>query len=65
MRDRRDFVELRSELYRPCARYDDGAVAPAVYAVIKSMETELSWARHRKDATLKEIVNKAEDRRRF
>jgi hypothetical protein len=45
-------AELRGELFRLRARYDDGAVAPAIYGVIKLMETELSWVRHREDMAL-------------
>ena len=45
-------AELRGELLRLRARYDDGAVAPAISGVIKLMETELSWVRHREDMAL-------------
>jgi hypothetical protein len=29
-------------------RYDDGAVAPGVYAIIKQLETELFWHQHQR-----------------
>ena len=45
-------AELRGELHRLQARYDDGAVAPAVYKVIRSLEIELGWVRHREDMAL-------------
>jgi hypothetical protein len=38
---------LRSELEWLRARYDDGKVSPAVYAVIKDIETNIAWAEHR------------------
>ena len=28
------------------ARYDNGAVSPGVYALIKKLESELAWANH-------------------
>jgi hypothetical protein len=37
---------LRAELAQLRARYDDGAVAPGVYAIIKQLETELAWHEH-------------------
>jgi len=30
------------------SRYDEGAVAPAVYAFIKTIETEIAWREHAK-----------------
>jgi hypothetical protein len=38
---------LRSPLAWIRARYDSGAVTPAVLSVIKMLETELAWRRHR------------------
>jgi hypothetical protein len=29
------------------ARYDGGAVAPAVYTIIKAIEVDLGWIEHR------------------
>ena len=39
-------AELRGELHRLQARYDDGAIPVAIFNVVKMLETELSWARH-------------------
>jgi hypothetical protein len=38
---------LRSELEWLRARYDGGKVAPAVFAVIKDIETNIAWIEHR------------------
>jgi hypothetical protein len=38
---------LRSELARLVARYDGGAVSPAIYAVIRAIETDIGWLEHR------------------
>jgi hypothetical protein len=40
---------LRSELAALRARYDDGAISPAVFAVIREIETDISWAEHRRE----------------
>jgi hypothetical protein len=40
-------AELLWRLLRLRARYDDGAVAPAVYRVIREIETYLAWLQHR------------------
>jgi hypothetical protein len=40
-------AELRWRLLHLRARYDDGAVAPAVYRVIREIETYLAWLQHR------------------
>jgi hypothetical protein len=37
---------LRAQLAALRARYDDGAVSPAVYKVIRELEIELAWAEH-------------------
>lgn len=37
-------VHLRTQLAHLRARYDAGAVAPAVYAVIRQLETDIAWA---------------------
>jgi hypothetical protein len=39
---------LRFELAQLRARYDDGAVSPAVYQVIREIETQLAWREHSK-----------------
>jgi hypothetical protein len=39
-------ANLRVKVAVLCARYDDGAVSSAVYAVIKQIETEISWREH-------------------
>jgi hypothetical protein len=38
---------LRSELEWLCARYDDGKVSPAVFAIIRKLESDIAWAEHR------------------
>jgi hypothetical protein len=38
---------LRSELAALRARYDDGAVSPAVYQIIRQIESDIAWAEHR------------------
>jgi hypothetical protein len=37
----------RTELAMLRARYDSGAVHPAVYGVIRTVETNISWREHR------------------
>jgi hypothetical protein len=37
---------LRAELRWIQSRYDDGKVSPAVFAVVKELETQISWAQH-------------------
>lgn len=37
-------LQLRAQLAHLRARYDAGAVAPAVYAVIRELETDIAWA---------------------
>jgi hypothetical protein len=39
----------RSRLAMLRARYDDGAVSPAIYSVIRQLETEIAWYEHRQD----------------
>ena len=38
---------IRAELAYLQARYDDGAIPQAVFAVIRELETELGWLEHR------------------
>jgi hypothetical protein len=40
-------AQLRTELAALRARYDNGAVQAAVYAVIRQLKIELTWAEHR------------------
>jgi hypothetical protein len=35
---------LRAELEWLRSRYDDGTISPAVFAVIREIETTISWA---------------------
>jgi hypothetical protein len=35
---------LRAELEWLRARYDDGKVSPAIFAVIRELETTIAWA---------------------
>jgi hypothetical protein len=38
--------QLRFELEMLRARYDSGAISPAVFQVVRELETELAWAEH-------------------
>lgn len=38
---------LRAELAQLQARYDSGAISPAVFAAMRALETELAWIEHR------------------
>ncbi len=40
---------LRAELALLRARYDSGAISPAIYAVIRKIETDIAWGEHHKD----------------
>ena len=37
-------AKLRWKLLQLRARYDDGAIAPAIYQLIKEIKTTLSWS---------------------
>jgi hypothetical protein len=39
---------LRMEWQMLRARYDDGAMSPAIYNVIKELETDIAWLEHRR-----------------
>jgi hypothetical protein len=39
-------ADSRSQLAMLRARYDDGAVSPAIYRVIRQLETEIAWYEH-------------------
>jgi hypothetical protein len=41
---------LRAALQWVRARHDSGAVSPAVFSVMRMIETELSWLEHRGEA---------------
>jgi hypothetical protein len=41
---------LRAALAWVRARHDSGAISPAVFSVIRMIETELSWLAHRGEA---------------
>jgi hypothetical protein len=41
--------QLRFELEQLRTRYDSGAVSPAVYQVVRELETEIAWAQHRRN----------------
>jgi hypothetical protein len=41
---RADEKRLRDELRWLLSRYDDGKVSPAVFAVVKELETQIAWA---------------------
>jgi hypothetical protein len=41
---------LRGELRWLRARYDDGKISPAVFAVIREIETAIAWIEHRREA---------------
>jgi hypothetical protein len=38
--------DWRAELARLRSRYDDGAVSPAIYAVIRKLEADIAWQEH-------------------
>ena len=40
-------TRLRDERDRLCARYDDGAIPPAVFAALKQIETDIAWLQHK------------------
>jgi hypothetical protein len=40
-------AQLRCELQSRRARYDAGAASPAIYKVIREIETQLAWLAHR------------------
>jgi hypothetical protein len=42
----RDERKLRAELEWVRSRHDSGAVSDAVFAVVKELETDLSWLKH-------------------
>jgi hypothetical protein len=46
---------LRDELAWLRSRYDNGAIAPCVYSVIKKIEIELAWRTHVR------LLNKVEE----
>jgi hypothetical protein len=47
MRDRSNNYKLmRTRLQFLRTRYDHGAVSPAVYNVIRSLETDIGWCEH-------------------
>ena len=46
----KDVRLLRSELEALWARYDGGAVSPAIYATIKQLEAEIAWLDQREAA---------------
>jgi hypothetical protein len=43
---------LRSKLAWLRARYDDGKVSPAVFAVIREIETSIAWTEHSREVRL-------------
>jgi hypothetical protein len=47
-------ASLRDELAWLRARHDSGAVAPAVFRLIKRLETELAWRQHAQTLRIEE-----------
>jgi hypothetical protein len=47
VKDTSQAKKLRTELSYLIARYDSGAVSPAVYAVIRAIESDIAWLEHR------------------
>jgi hypothetical protein len=45
---------LRSELEWLRHRYDDGKISPAVFAVVKKLETDIAWRQHETDKRVHE-----------
>ena len=54
---REDILRTRAELEWLRARYDCGKVSDSVYAVIRRLETDVSWAEYRQkeDATARRL----------
>jgi hypothetical protein len=42
-RERQSLAELRSELAHLRARYDDGAISPGIFKVVRDLEIDLAW----------------------
>jgi hypothetical protein len=42
---------LRQQLAWLRARYDDGAIPPAIYRTVKAIETEIAWHEYRAEPT--------------
>jgi hypothetical protein len=40
--------QLRAELDLLLARYDSGAIRPAVFTTIKALEVDIAWCQHRR-----------------
>jgi hypothetical protein len=49
----KDERRLHAELRWLQSRYDDGKISPAVFAVMKRLETELSWRQHAQEESLR------------
>ncbi len=43
---------LRLERLMLLARHDSGAITPAIFKVVRDLETDISWAEHRKAVRL-------------
>jgi hypothetical protein len=43
-------ARLRDELQRLRARYDSGTISPAIFAVIRELETSIAWIEHSREA---------------
>jgi hypothetical protein len=42
-RERESLAQLRSELAHLRARYDDGAIAPGIFKVMRNQEIDIAW----------------------
>ena len=54
MRNARATDQLRLELEWLRARYDSAQVSLAVYAVVKALETDISWRDHKRMSATRE-----------
>jgi hypothetical protein len=57
----RAITALRAELHFLRSRYDHGAVSPAVYAVIRKIETEIGWHDHEQFKATHRVTATKED----
>ena len=44
--DEQTYLREKARLAALRARYDGGAVSPAIYKVVREIEIELAWAEH-------------------
>ena len=47
--DKQQLRRARAELVLLLARYDSGAMSPAVWSSVKQIQTEISWLEHQRN----------------